>query len=196
MAYFAGAGTVIAAIVGGVGGGLLIAEMVSPKSPKQGVEQTRLERRTLPAPIAASSAPSEPVQYLSAPQLPPSGAAAEPVPAQTQVDNSASKPPQPVDAAAAPQIAAQAPQPAAAAVQPVAREQTAAADDAVTSTGPTGDVINQDKSRSCRRSMKGSGKRPSRGGSSRRSRKERQELFVCSGWNEKDQPAPKARAIL
>ena len=137
MAYFAGAGTVIAAIVGGVGGGLLIADMVSPKSPKQGVEQTRLERRTSPAPIAAASAPSEPVQYLAASQLPPSGAAAEPVPApaQTQADNSASKPPQPVDtAAAAPQTAAQAPQPAAAAVQPVAREQTAAADDAVART--------------------------------------------------------------
>src|SRR6202163_1017129 len=106
MAYFAGAGTVIAAIVGGVGGGLLIADMVSPKSPKQGVEQTRLERRASPAPIAASNAPSERVQYLSASQLPPSGAAAEPVPAQaqTQADNSASKPPQPVDtAAAAPQ---------------------------------------------------------------------------------------------
>jgi len=134
MAYFAGAGTVIAAIVGGVGGGLLIAEMVSPKSPKQGVEQTRLERRTSPAPIAASSAPSEPVQYLSASQLPPSGAAAEPVPAPAQADNSASKPPQPVDTAAAPQTAAQAPQPAAAAVQPVTREQTAAADDAAART--------------------------------------------------------------
>ena len=136
MAYFAGAGTVIAAIVGGVGGGLLIADMVSPKSPKQGVEQTRLERRTSPAPIPAASAPSEPVQYLAASQLPPSGAAAEPVPApaQTHADNSASKPPQPVDTAAAPQTAAQAPQPAAAAVQPVAHEQTAAADDAVART--------------------------------------------------------------
>jgi type IV secretory pathway VirB10-like protein len=134
MAYFAGAGTIIAAIVGGVGGGLLIAEMVSPKSPKQGVEQTRLERRTSPAPISASNAPSEPVQYLAASQLPPSGAAAEPVPAQTQADNSASKPPQPVDTAAAPQPSAQAPQPVAAAAQPVAHEQTAAADDAAART--------------------------------------------------------------
>src|ERR1700738_4760257 len=133
MAYFAGAGTVIAAIIGGVGGGLMIAEMVSPKSPKQVVEQTRLERRTSPAPISAANAPSEPVQYLSASQLPPSVAAAEPVPApaQTQADNSASKPPQPVDTTAAPQPSAQAPQPAAAAAQPVAHEQTAAADDAV-----------------------------------------------------------------
>jgi hypothetical protein len=136
MAYFAGAGTVIAAIVGGVGGGLLIADMVSPKSPKQGVELTRLERRTSPAPISASNAPSEPVQYLSASQLPPSGAAGEPVaaPAQTQADHSASKPPRPVDTAAAAQPAAQAPQPAAPAVQPVAREQAAAADDAVART--------------------------------------------------------------
>ena len=31
-AYFAGAGTVMAAIVGGIGGGLLFADMVSPKS--------------------------------------------------------------------------------------------------------------------------------------------------------------------
>ena len=41
-AYFAGAGTVIAAIVAGVGGGLVIADMISPKSPKQGTELSRL----------------------------------------------------------------------------------------------------------------------------------------------------------
>jgi hypothetical protein len=136
MAYFAGAGTVIAAIAGGVGGGLLIADMVSPKSPKPGAELTRLERRMSPAPIPAANAPSEPVQYLAASQLPPSGAAAEAVPAQaqTQADNPASKPPQPVDTAAAPQPAAQAAQPAAPATQPVAREQTATADDAVART--------------------------------------------------------------
>jgi len=136
MAYFAGAGTVIAAIVGGVGGGLLIADMVSPKSPKQGVEQTRLERRTSPAPIPAANAPSEPVQYLAASQIPPSGAAAEPVPApaQTQADNSAWKPPQPAGTAAAPQPAAPASQPAASAAQPAPHEQTAAADDAVART--------------------------------------------------------------
>src|SRR6266851_1038925 len=136
MAYFAGAGTVIVAIAGGVGGGLLIADMVSPKSPKQGVEQTRLERRMSPEPIPAANEPAEPVQYLAASQLPPSGAAAEPVPAQaqTQADNSASKPPQPVGTAAAPHPAAPAPQPAAPAVQPAAHEQTAAADDAVART--------------------------------------------------------------
>jgi hypothetical protein len=136
MAYFAGAGTVIAAIAGGVGGGLLFADMVSPKSPKQGVEQTRLERRMSPEPIAVANAPAQPVQYLGASQLPPSGAAAEAVPAQaqTQADNSASQPPQPVDTAAAPQPAAQAPKTAAPAAQPLVHEQTAAADDAVART--------------------------------------------------------------
>jgi hypothetical protein len=138
MAYFAGAGTVIAAIAGGIGGGLLIADMVSPKSPnKPGAELTRMERRTSPAPIPAVNAPSEPVQYLAASQPPPSGAAAEPVPAQAHADNSASKPPQPADAAAAPPPAAQAPQPAAAAAQPVAQEQTAAADAAAARTRDT-----------------------------------------------------------
>src|SRR5882757_6269413 len=84
MAYFAGAGTVIAAIVGGVGGGLLIADMVSPKSPKQGVEQTRLERRMSPEPIQvqAATGASEPVPYLAAPQPSAPASAAAPAPIQ------------------------------------------------------------------------------------------------------------------
>jgi hypothetical protein len=47
-AYFAGVGTVIAAIVAGIGGGLVIADMISPKSPKQGTELSRPERRMSP----------------------------------------------------------------------------------------------------------------------------------------------------
>ena len=82
-----------------------------------------------PEPIAAADAPAEPVQYLQASQLPASTAV--PAQPQTQANNSASTPSQPVDTAAAPQPAAQAPQPAAPAAQPVAHEQTAAADDAV-----------------------------------------------------------------
>jgi hypothetical protein len=138
MAYFAGAGTVIAAIVVGVGGGLLIADMVSPKSPKQGVETTRLERRMAPEPIPAnapspaSNAPSEPVPYLAAPQLsaPNAAVAAVPAPKQTEPENSTSTAAKPADTATAPQPAAAAAQPATPAVQ-VAREQPAAADDAV-----------------------------------------------------------------
>ena len=73
----------VAAIVGGVGGGLLIADMVSPKSPKPGAEQTRLERRMSPAPLPAANAPAEPVQYLAASQL-PAAVAAPPAQAQDQ----------------------------------------------------------------------------------------------------------------
>lgn len=47
-AYFAGAGTVAIAVVLGLGGGLLIAEVMSPKSPA--METAKLERRTDPQP--------------------------------------------------------------------------------------------------------------------------------------------------
>ncbi len=138
-AYFAGAGTVVAAIVGGVGGGLLIADMIHPKSPKQGTEMTRLERRMSPEPIQAAPGPSEPVQYLAAPQLSAPGAAvaAAPAQAQTETVNSESTRAQPVDTSAATQREsaatqreAPAPQPAAPAAQRVALEQTAAPEDA------------------------------------------------------------------
>lgn len=126
MAYFAGAGTVIAAIVGGVGGGLLIADMISPKSPKQ--ELTLLERRTPPAPIQAVAGASEPVAYLAAPQpsVPNPAAAAAPVPTQakTQADNSASTSALPVDIAGS-KAAASPPQAAAPTTQAAAHEQTA-----------------------------------------------------------------------
>jgi len=125
MAYFAGAGTVIAAIVVGVGGGLLIADMISPKSPKQ--ELTLLERRTPPAPIQAVAGASEPVPYLAAPQpsAPASAAARAPIQANTPADNSASTPAPPVDAAAGSKAAVSAAQPATATTQAAAREQTA-----------------------------------------------------------------------
>ena len=125
MAYFAGAGTVIAAIVGGVGGGLLIADMISPKSPKQ--ELTLLERRTPPAPIQAVAGASEPVAYLAPPQpsVAASAAAPAPIQANTQADNSASTPAPPVDAAAGSKAAVSAAQPATPPTHAAAREQTA-----------------------------------------------------------------------
>jgi hypothetical protein len=129
-AYFAGAGTVIAAIVGGLGGGLLIADIVSPKSPKQGTETTRLERHMASAPIPAAATPSEPVPYLSAPQLPAPGAAIAAAPAQpqaqTEAANSASTAARPADTSLARQPEASSPQPATPAVQTAAREPTAA----------------------------------------------------------------------
>ena len=55
-AYFAGAGTVIAAIVAGLGGGYLFFSIVSPHPEKHGSsEVTRLERRMSPEPIPATN---------------------------------------------------------------------------------------------------------------------------------------------
>jgi hypothetical protein len=132
-AYFAGAGTVVMAIVAGVGGGLLIADIISPKSPKQGTEMTRLERRMSPEPIQAAPGPSEPVQYLAAPQLSALGAAvaATPAQAQTETGNSHSARAQPAETAAAAQPDAPAPQAATPAAQPVAHQQPAAPENAL-----------------------------------------------------------------
>jgi hypothetical protein len=129
-AYFAGAGTVFMAIVAG---GLLIADIISPKSPKQGTEMTRLERRMSPEPIQAAPGPSEPVQYLAAPQLSALGAAvaAAPAQAQTETGNSQSAGAQPAETAAAAQPDAPAPQPATPAAQPVPHEQAAAPENAL-----------------------------------------------------------------
>jgi hypothetical protein len=60
-AYFAGAGTVAAAIVVGLGGGLLFSNIVSPHAPR--TEMSRLELRMSEKPVPASTAPSVPVPY-------------------------------------------------------------------------------------------------------------------------------------
>jgi hypothetical protein len=139
-AYFAGAGTVVVAVVTGLGGGLLFANMISPKAPK--MEQTRLERRMSSEPIQVSNAPMEPVPYLAAPQPSAPGAAAvapaqaqsQQAPPQTETANSASAPPvqaadtpaatQKVDASVATQKEVSTiPAPPA---KPVARESTVA----------------------------------------------------------------------
>ena len=63
-AYFAGAGTVAAAIVVGLGAGLLFSNIVSPHAPR--TEMSRLELRMAGKPVPASTAPSEPVPYRAA----------------------------------------------------------------------------------------------------------------------------------
>jgi hypothetical protein len=131
-AYFAGAGTVIAAIVGGVGGGLLIADMIAPKSPK-GAEMSRLEQRMSPDPIRVAATPSQPAPN-SAPSQPPAAiAAAATVPAPPESANSslgnppatsansAPNPAQPKEAAVTPVTASVAPV-AVSPAQPAARE--------------------------------------------------------------------------
>ena len=71
MAYLAGAGTVVIAIAAGLGGGLLIAEIVSPHAPKQ--EMSKLERRASPEPSASTRDPLVPVPYLAATQAASNG---------------------------------------------------------------------------------------------------------------------------
>jgi hypothetical protein len=138
-AYFAGGGTVILAIVMGIGGGLIMGNMVAPQSPKQGVEQARLERQKSPEPIQAAAGPSQPVPYLATSQIRDELMAAAPAPTPPD-SNTASTAAPPVQASAVAQPAApqqqaatqpatQAPQPATASAQPAAPEPRAAAAD-------------------------------------------------------------------
>jgi hypothetical protein len=121
MAYFAGAGTVVAAVVAGLGGGLLLANIVSPHSPKNGTEMTKLEQRMSSWPIPVVAAPSEPVPYITATQPAAPGATTAQAPPQTE-------PPAPKPATEA--VAANPSPPSdktqAAAAQPAPHEQAAA----------------------------------------------------------------------
>lgn len=65
-AYFVGAGTIIAAIAIGLGGGIVAGNIMNPISPKQGPDTSRLEHRAHPK--VATAAPSEHVPYLAGSQ--------------------------------------------------------------------------------------------------------------------------------
>lgn len=82
-AYFAGVGTVAVAIAAGLGGGLLLGDIMSPQPPKHpSSEVTRLEQRASPQPIQAMNGASQPVPYLPPAQV--AATVAEPQPAQPQ----------------------------------------------------------------------------------------------------------------
>ena len=83
MAYFAGVGTVVAAVAVGLGGGLLISNIVSPHEPR--IEMSKLEQRMASKPIPVSNAPSEPVSYLAA-----TPAASSPITVATSAPQTAS----------------------------------------------------------------------------------------------------------
>jgi hypothetical protein len=69
-AFFVGAGTVVVAIAAGLGGGLLLGNIMSPQQPKHpSSEVTRLEQRAAPQPIPAMAGASQPVPYMAAPQI-------------------------------------------------------------------------------------------------------------------------------
>jgi hypothetical protein len=69
-AYFAGVGTVMVAVVAGLGGGLLISNIVSPHAPR--TEMSKLELRMSERPILATNASSEPAPPATSP--PPAAA--------------------------------------------------------------------------------------------------------------------------
>jgi hypothetical protein len=141
-AYFAGAGTVVVAVVAGLGGGLLFSNMVNPHSPK--TEMSKLEQRMSSRPIPGVNAPSEPVSYLAATQPAASGPITVATPAEKQ------QPPERVSAAPtrtqpaeapAPQPAAPVTQAAASVTQAATSEQAKAPETTAPETRTTEDAF-------------------------------------------------------
>ncbi|WP_314953030.1 hypothetical protein [Bradyrhizobium cosmicum] len=68
-AYFVGAGTIVAAIAIGLGGGIVAGNIMNPIAPKQGPDTSKMAQRAeAAAATTASSAPSERIQYLTGSQ--------------------------------------------------------------------------------------------------------------------------------
>lgn len=128
-AFFAGAGTVVVAIAAGLGGGLLLGDIMSPQQPKHpSSEVTRLEQRAAPQPIPAINGSSQPVPYMAATQVASTAGeqAAPAQQAQPQVQQASTKAAGPPKPQPEPGTA----QPATAVAQPSANvEQRAAPED-------------------------------------------------------------------
>jgi hypothetical protein len=149
MAYFAGAGTVAVAIAAGFGGGLLIADTVSPQ-----LSSTRLEQRMSSKPIPVSNAPAEPVQYIAGTQA---AAAANPAQDQQQLgqgEASSASNPSPNAQPATP-----APQPQAPATQTTAPDQGKASEQAKAPEDAFAKVRDADVKREARREDRRRGER-------------------------------------
>jgi len=67
-AYFVGAGTIIAAIAIGLGGGIVAGNIMNPVAPKQGPNTGKMTQRTEASTPASANAPSERVNYLTGSQ--------------------------------------------------------------------------------------------------------------------------------
>lgn len=119
-AYFAGAGTVVVAIAAGLGGGLLLGNIMSPPQPKYTRSEVTRQEQRVPK-LTAMNGTLQPVPYVAATQA---AAIADPSSQQqAKVEQSPAQPAQ-----ANPQAPAAAPQPAAAVEQPVRGEATAPED--------------------------------------------------------------------
>ncbi|MCS3728318.1 hypothetical protein [Bradyrhizobium betae] len=68
-AYFVGAGTIVAAIAIGLGGGIVAGNIMNPIAPKQGPDTGKMAQRAeVAARPAMTNAPSERVQYITGSQ--------------------------------------------------------------------------------------------------------------------------------
>ncbi|MBR0818944.1 hypothetical protein [Bradyrhizobium liaoningense] len=67
-AYFVGAGTIVAAIAIGLGGGIVAGNIMNPVSPKQGPDTSKMAQRAEATKPATTNAPSERLQYLTGSQ--------------------------------------------------------------------------------------------------------------------------------
>ncbi|MDA9438359.1 hypothetical protein XH98_04300 [Bradyrhizobium sp. CCBAU 51745] len=83
-AYFVGAGSIVAAIAIGLGGGIVAGNIMNPIAPKHGPDTSKVAQRTEANAPATTNAPSERVQYLTGSQVfgtmvaPPAQAEAKP----------------------------------------------------------------------------------------------------------------------
>jgi hypothetical protein len=78
-AYFAGVGTVVVAVATGLGGGLLLGDIMSPQGSKT-ADVNRLERRASPYPIPEMNAAAQPVPFMAAAQVAATVEASQPSP--------------------------------------------------------------------------------------------------------------------
>lgn len=67
-AYFVGAGSIVAAIAIGLGGGIVAGNIMHPIAPKQEPDTSKMAQRAEAAAPVATNAPSERVQYLTGSQ--------------------------------------------------------------------------------------------------------------------------------
>ncbi|UWU83835.1 hypothetical protein N2605_30690 [Bradyrhizobium yuanmingense] len=111
-AYFVGAGTIVAAIAIGLGGGIVAGNIMNPVASKQGPDTSKMAQRAATPTPASTNAPSERVNYLTGSQA---FGAMIAVPAQAEAKSEPAKPDTPTTQA----NVAPAPQPSqAAAVEP------------------------------------------------------------------------------
>jgi hypothetical protein len=68
-AYFVGAGSIVAAIAIGLGGGIVAGNIMNPIAPKHGPDTSKVAQRAEANAPAMTNAPSERVQYLTGSQV-------------------------------------------------------------------------------------------------------------------------------